>query len=105
MNHVYTDHENRLYSWISGDQYGADGDQRWKRRAGAAHVKSAGVLSAKFMLWDHRGVGRDIVGRCRAEKDQVDVFRFAACAFERLFGCRQGKVRRHPVVRDIETLG
>jgi len=38
MNHIYADHENRLYRLIGGDQSGANGNQRWKRRAGAADV-------------------------------------------------------------------
>jgi hypothetical protein len=50
MNHIYADHKNRLYSWIGGDQPGADSDQRWKRRAGAAHIESAGILRAKLIL-------------------------------------------------------
>src|ERR1700688_4880971 len=49
--------------------------------------------------------GRDVVWRSRAKNDQVDVFGFTPCALERLLGCGQGEVRRHPVVRDVETLG
>ena len=62
-------------------------------------------VRAKFVLNDHRGVRRDVVGRSRADNDQIDIFGFASRAFQRFLGRRQRKIRRSPIVGSIKALG
>jgi hypothetical protein len=49
-------------------------------------------------------VWRDVIGRRRAENNQVDIFGLAPCTLERLFGGSNGEVGCHPVLRGIKAL-
>jgi len=104
VNHIHTDQEDGLHRCICGDQSGGDGDLRRKCRASTIDVKCAGILCAEFMLQSNRRVRRDVVGGRRAENNQVDIFRFAPCTLERLFGGGKGEVGCHPVLRGIKAL-
>ena len=104
MNHIHTDQEDGLHRCICGDQSGGDGDLRRKGRAGTIDVKCAGILCAEFVLQNNCRVRRDIVRGRRAENNQVDIFGFAPCTLERLFGGGKGEVGCHPVLRGIKAL-